>query len=73
MVSGKFDFNAQICNKICIPIEHKVLINFIPNRYLNESNSNKIISYLNRVPILLVDGKNPFKKLAFQIANPDKN
>ncbi len=64
MVSGKFDFNAQICNKICIPIEHEVLTNFIPNRYLNESNSNKIISYLNRVPILLVDGKNPFKKIS---------
>ena len=62
-----FDFNAQICNKICIPIEHKIPINFIPNRYVNESNSNKIIRYLNQVPILLIDGKNPFKKLVFQI------
>ena len=61
VVKGILEFNAQICEKICIPIKNKISINSELNKSQIHNNTQKIKSYLSHVPL-----KNKEKNLYFK-------
>ncbi len=50
IILGNLKFNAQICNKICIPIEKNFKLNFFPKNKLILNRHIKISDALRKVP-----------------------
>lgn len=62
-VKGFLEFNAQICEKICIPIKKTIFINSELNKNRAYDYTNKIKSYLSLVPFKNEEENLYFKKI----------
>ena len=63
LIFGDLNFNAQICNKICIPIEKNFNINYFPKNRSVLNNYLEINDALRKVPKLYDLQSGFFKKI----------
>ncbi len=62
-IFGNLKFNAQICNKICIPIEENFQLNYFPKNKLVTNSYLEINNALIKVPKLYDSQSSFFKKI----------
>ena len=63
LIFGDLKFYAQVCNKICIPIEKNFKINYFPKNKSDLNNHLKINDSLRKVPKLYDLQSSFFKKI----------
>ena len=67
-IEGILELNAQICNKICVPINKKININSLSKIHLRKSYTKEINRFLNLVPF-----ENDNKKFYFEKISLNEN